>query len=117
MTPPALRATSPASPGGNVTGSLSGFAGSSSPAAIFSSPTPDRAGTAISMDTKVDAAPTPTAAVRRQRRIPLIWTVPLLTALIGGWLAWDTFSKRGPTIVVEFDYGNGLTPGQSQLKY
>jgi len=43
--------------------------------------------------------------------------VPLLTALIGGWLAWDTFSKRGPTIVVEFESGNGLTPGQSPLKY
>ena len=69
------------------------------------------------METEADAAPVPTAAVRRSRRIPLIWTVPLITALIGGWLAWDTFSKRGPTIVVEFDYGNGLTPGQSQLKY
>ena len=43
--------------------------------------------------------------------------VPLITALIGGWLAWDTFSKRGPTIVVEFESGNGLTPGQSSLKY
>src|SRR5689334_20042891 len=62
-------------------------------------------------------APVPTAAVGRSRRIPLIWAVPIITALIGGWLAWDTFSKRGPTIVVEFDYGNGLTPDQSVLKY
>src|SRR5580765_2574008 len=69
------------------------------------------------MDTQADAEPAPTAAVRRARRIPLIWTVPLITALIGGWLAWDTFSKRGPSIVVEFDNGSGLTPGQSQLKY
>ena len=38
-------------------------------------------------------------------------------ALIGGWLAWDTISKRGPTIVVEFDSGSGLTPDQSQLKF
>jgi paraquat-inducible protein B len=64
-----------------------------------------------------NAAPVPTASVRRSRRIPLIWIVPLITALIGGWLAWDTFSKRGPTIVVEFESGNGLTPGQSPLKY
>ncbi|MBS0527230.1 MAG: MCE family protein [Proteobacteria bacterium] len=55
--------------------------------------------------------------MRRSRRIPLIWMVPLLTALIGGWLAWDTLSKRGPTIVVEFETGNGLVPGQSPLKY
>src|SRR5262245_33597780 len=69
------------------------------------------------MDKQVDAKPVPTAAVRRSRRIPLIWAVPIITALIGGWLAWDTYSKRGPTIVVEFESGNGLTPGQSSLKY
>ncbi|WP_421995124.1 intermembrane transport protein PqiB [Reyranella sp.] len=43
--------------------------------------------------------------------------MPLITALIGGWLAWDTFSKRGPTITVEFESASGLTAGQSQLKY
>lgn len=65
------------------------------------------------------AGPTqlPTAGVRRRRRIPLVWIVPLLTVLIAAWLAWDTFSKRGPTIVISFESGAGLTPGQSQLKY
>jgi len=72
---------------------------------------------AIGMSIEDNPAPVPTASVRRSRRIPLIWIVPLLTALIGGWLAWDTFSKRGPTIVVEFETGNGLVPGQSPLKY
>jgi len=42
----------------------------------------------------------PTAGVHRRRRIPLVWIVPLITALIAAWLAWDTFSKRGPTIVI-----------------
>lgn len=69
------------------------------------------------METQANDAPVPTAAVRRQRRIPLVWLVPLITALIGGWLAWDTLSKRGPTIVVEFDSASGLTAGQSQLKF
>ncbi len=69
------------------------------------------------MDTDRAAASVPTAAKRRQRRIPLIWLVPLITALIGGWLAWDTFSKRGPTITIEFSSAGGLTAGQSQLKF
>jgi paraquat-inducible protein B len=60
---------------------------------------------------------TPIAKPRRQRRIPLIWLVPLVTVLIGAWLAWDTFSKRGPTITIEFASAGGLTPGQSQLKF
>jgi len=59
----------------------------------------------------------PTAGVRRRRRIPLIWIVPILTGLIAIWLAWDTFSKKGPTITIAFDSGAGLTAGQSQIKY
>jgi paraquat-inducible protein B len=56
-------------------------------------------------------------AKRRQRRMPLIWIVPIVTALIGGWLAWDTFSKRGPTITIAFQAADGLQAGQSQLKF
>ena len=59
----------------------------------------------------------PTAGVHRRRRIPLVWIVPIVTALIALWLAWDTFSKRGPTITIAFDSAAGLTAGQSQLKY
>jgi paraquat-inducible protein B len=47
----------------------------------------------------------------------LIWLVPIITALIALWLAWDTYSKRGPTITVSFDSAAGLTAGQSQLKF
>ena len=49
--------------------------------------------------------------------MPLVWVVPLLTALIAVWLAWDTYSKRGPTITISFQTAAGLTAGQSQLKY
>ncbi|SKA31063.1 paraquat-inducible protein B [Enhydrobacter aerosaccus] len=59
----------------------------------------------------------PTAVRQKGRRIPLVWIVPLLTALIGGWLAWDTFSKRGPTITITFESAQGLQAGQSQLKF
>jgi paraquat-inducible protein B len=59
----------------------------------------------------------PAAAVHRRRRFPLVWIVPIVTALIGGWLAWDTISKRGPTITISFEAGQGLQAGQSQLKY
>ena len=64
-----------------------------------------------------DPAIVPTAGVRRRRRIPLVWIVPVLTALIAAWLAWDTFSKRGPSITISFETASGLTAGQSQLKF
>lgn len=62
-------------------------------------------------------APLPTAGARRRRRIPLVWIIPVLAALIAAWLAWDTYSKRGPTITILFDSGDGLQAGQSQLKF
>ncbi len=59
----------------------------------------------------------PHAAARRSRRISVIWIIPLLAVAIGGWLAWDTWSKEGPTIRISFDSGEGLQAGQSQLKF
>src|SRR5215467_10104817 len=59
----------------------------------------------------------PHSRVRRSRRISIIWLVPLVAVAIGVWLAYDTWSKQGPTIKVTFDSGEGLQPGQSQLKY
>lgn len=57
------------------------------------------------------------ASARRSRRLPVIWVIPLLAIAIGAWLAWDTLSKRGPTIIVSFDNAEGLQAGQSQLKF
>ncbi|MGD0108288.1 MAG: hypothetical protein ABSC06_30260, partial [Rhodopila sp.] len=58
-----------------------------------------------------------TSAVRRSRRVPVIWTIPIIAIAIGAWLAWDTLSKEGPKIVVSFEDAEGLTAGQSQLKF
>jgi paraquat-inducible protein B len=59
----------------------------------------------------------PRATTRRSRRISVIWVIPLVAVAIGAWFAWDTWSKEGPTIRISFDSGEGLQPGQSQLKY
>lgn len=67
-----------------------------------------------------DVSPTPTtaqASVRRSRRISPMWVIPLLAVAIGGWLAWDTLSKRGPMITLSFEDAEGLQAGQSQLKF
>ncbi len=69
------------------------------------------------MTNQIEPAKMPTASVRHRRRIPLVWLVPLLTAMIAAWLAWDTFSKRGPTITIAFESAAGLTAGQSQLRF
>ena len=46
-----------------------------------------------------------------------MWLIPLVAIAIGGWLAWDTLSKEGPTITLSFETAEGLQAGQSQLKF
>lgn len=62
----------------------------------------------------------PVAIVRtraeRRRRISLIWAIPLITAGVAAWLAWDTLSKRGPEITIRFDSASGLQANQSRIR-
>lgn len=69
------------------------------------------------MSETISPPPRHTARARRSRRIPVIWLIPIVAIAIGGWLAWDTLSKEGPTITVTFDSAEGLQAGQSQLKF
>jgi paraquat-inducible protein B len=55
---------------------------------------------------------------RRSRLIPeLIWAVPIVAVLIGGWLAVKAIMARGPTITISFRDGGGLAPGKTKIKY
>src|SRR5215831_13185640 len=65
----------------------------------------------------IPTRPLPQSATRRSRRVSIVWIVPLVAVAIGAWLAWDTLSKEGPTVRVTFETAEGLTAGQSQLKY
>jgi paraquat-inducible protein B len=57
------------------------------------------------------------AGIRHSRRIPVIWSIPIIAIAIGVWLAWDTLSREGPTITITFETAEGLQAGQSQLKF
>ena len=67
------------------------------------------------MSESTNAAPQARVAVRR--RPSVIWLVPLISVLIGAWLVWTTYSKRGPLITVTFESAEGLQAGQSQIKF
>ncbi len=68
-----------------------------------------------------DPIPTnlPVAVVDRPRRfrIPLVWIIPLVAALIGLFLAARTYYEQGPTITITFRTGLGLEPGKTRIKY
>ncbi len=59
----------------------------------------------------------PEAVVEKPRTIPIIWIVPLVALLIGGWLAYKTISESGPTITITFKDASGLEAGKTKIKY
>jgi paraquat-inducible protein B len=66
-----------------------------------------------------EARDVPQAVVApRSRIVPeLIWTVPIVAALIGGWLALRAVRAHGPTITIRFHDAAGLEAGKTKLRY
>lgn len=59
----------------------------------------------------------PEPIVETRRSVSLVWLIPLVAALIGGWLAFRAISEQGPTINITFDNAEGLEAGQTKIKY
>jgi len=68
---------------------------------------------------ELDTADLPQARIagRRRSMFSLVWVVPLVAALIGGWLAWKTVSEHGPSFVIRFKTADGLEAGKTRIKF
>jgi paraquat-inducible protein B len=55
--------------------------------------------------------------LEHKRRLSWIWSIPLVTLAIGGWLAWKTLSDRGPLITITFQTAEGLAVNQSHVRH
>lgn len=53
----------------------------------------------------------------RKRPFSLVWIVPVIAALIGGWLIYKTLSEKGPEAVITFKTAEGLEAGKTKIKY
>lgn len=59
----------------------------------------------------------PEVAVSTRRRLSFLWLLPLVAALIAGWLGWRWLEDRGPQIVITFQSGDGLEAGRTRIKH
>lgn len=59
----------------------------------------------------------PKVEIRTNRGISIIWLIPIIAALIGGWLTYTTLSERGPEVTIKFSSAEGLEAGATKLKY
>ena len=51
------------------------------------------------------------------RSLQLIWVVPVVAAIIGGWLALKAVWERGPHVTIQFASGEGIEAGKTRIKH
>ncbi len=59
----------------------------------------------------------PEVTVQQKRRLSIVWIIPVVAAIIGGWLTYKTLSEKGPTVTMTFEDGAGLEAGKTKIKY
>jgi paraquat-inducible protein B len=60
----------------------------------------------------------PAASVKtRSRRFSLVWLVPVVAALIGGWLVVKALTEKGPQVTITFKSAEGLEAGKTKVKF
>ncbi|MBT8363488.1 MAG: MCE family protein [Deltaproteobacteria bacterium] len=64
-----------------------------------------------------DLSDLPQADVKGKKQISIVWLIPIVAVLIGGWLAYKGLSERGPMVSITFESAEGLEAGKTLLKY
>jgi paraquat-inducible protein B len=64
-----------------------------------------------------DMADLPQAEIQSKRQISIVWLVPIVAILIGGWLAYKGLSEKGPMVTISFESAEGLEAGKTLVKY
>jgi paraquat-inducible protein B len=63
------------------------------------------------------AIPDAVVAPKSRWRLPLVWLIPLIAALAGGWLAVKTVMDKGPTVKITFRTAEGIEAKKTRIRY
>ena len=68
---------------------------------------------------ELDLAEVPAAIAARRHplSVQFVWLIPIVAALVGGWLVVKGILERGPTLTVTFKTAEGLEAGKTKIKY
>jgi paraquat-inducible protein B len=58
-----------------------------------------------------------TAKIQVKRNFSIVWIVPLVALVIGGWLALKAINEKGPIITLTFSSADGLEAGKTKIKF
>ncbi|MEJ2519846.1 MAG: MlaD family protein [Desulfuromonadales bacterium] len=59
----------------------------------------------------------PRAVIKSGRSLSIIWVVPIVALLIGGWLTLKAWSERGPVVTIAFETAEGLEANKTKIRF
>jgi paraquat-inducible protein B len=59
----------------------------------------------------------PESNIQPRSKFSIVWLVPLVAVVIGGWIGFKAWSEMGPTITINFKTADGLEAGKTKIKY
>jgi paraquat-inducible protein B len=60
----------------------------------------------------------PTARLRSRRWLPsIVWIVPVVAAVVAGYLVYGHLQERGPTITIRFAEVTGVREDQTEIRH
>jgi paraquat-inducible protein B len=59
----------------------------------------------------------PQAETFARGRPSLVWLIPVVALLVGGWLGYKTWSEKGPTVTIALKAAAGLQVGKTVIKF
>ena len=57
------------------------------------------------------------AEIVPRQGISIVWFVPLIALIFGGWLGINALSEQGTFITIEFENGAGIVPKKTEIRY
>ena len=65
---------------------------------------------------KVHEAIIAEAVIRQKRNFSIVWILPVVALIIGGWLVYKALTEKGPEITISFKTAEGLEAGKTKIK-
>ncbi len=64
-----------------------------------------------------NTAAIPEATLTSRRRLSVIWIIPLIAAIIAGWLVYRSYAERGPQVEISFNSADGVEASKTKIKF
>lgn len=69
-------------------------------------------------DTPQNTSAIPQAVIDEEHKgFPVVWLLPLVAVIVGGWLIFKTISETGPSITISFITAEGIQAGKTKVKF